>query len=449
MTTTPVEPARPAGEARPPTDSSRPEINRGGLIAFVFFGLFLGWAAFAPLDAGAYASGQITVLGSRQAVQHREGGTVAVLHAAEGDRVAKDQVVLEISVGDTRAVERGVAGQVVALLAQRSRMIAERDRLAAVPTPAEYADLIPEDLVIAGEALRIQRQEFDARDTGRGTRQGVLGQRVAQLEQQIQGLNRQIAANARQRTLIEEELAGMRSLADRGYAPLNRVRALERNAAQLEGEDGSLSAQVARAREAIGETELQMVGINTDLDEDVSEQLRQVEVQLNELQPRLIALRDTLERSQVRAPVAGTVVGLTIFTEGGVVQAGQTLMEIVPDNASLIISATVSPTDADNLQPGMDTQVRFAALRDRNLPIIHGEVRQISADSFTDENSGQQFFRAEVEVPRSELDKLGEVGDTLRPGLPVEVVVPLRKRTALSYLIEPLTQTIWRSGREE
>ena len=450
MSSPPSPSAAPSsGDAAPPSDSAGREINRGGVIAFIFFGLFIGWAAFAPLDAGAYATGQIAVLGNRQAVQHREGGTVSRLHVAEGDHVEEGEVVLEISVGDLKAVERGVTGQVITLLAQRARLVAERDNLSTIPTPVEFNNLIPADQPLADEAMRIQRQEFGARGTGRDTREGMLNQRISQLEQQIVGLNRQIEANQRQAQLIEEELNGARSLANRGYTPVNRVRALERNAAALLGEEGSLQAQVARAREAIGETRIQMVGIDTDLGEDVTEQLRQVEVQLNELQPRMVALRDQIERSMVRAPVSGTVVGLSIFTEEGVVQAGQTLMEIVPENANLIISAIVSPQDADNLHAGMDTQIRFAALRDRSLPIIHGRVRQVSADSFTDENTGQHFFRAEVEVPHAELAKLGPLAETLRPGLPVEVVVPLRKRTALSYLLEPLTHTIWRSGREE
>ena len=152
--------------------------------------------------------------------------------------------------------------------------------------------------------------------------------------------------------LIEDELADVRSLADQGYAPISRVRALERQAAALDGEAGSLRAEIARANEAMGEARLQMSGVGTQMDEDVSEQLRAVEVQLNELQPRLAEVRAQIERNLVRAPVSGQVVGLTIFTAGGVIQAGQTLMEIVPSNASQVIVARVNPQDVDNLQVG-------------------------------------------------------------------------------------------------
>ena len=431
------------------SDTPRRELIVGGVIILLFFGIFLGWAAFAPLDAGAYGQGQIAVSGNRQAVQHREGGVVSALHVAEGDTVERGQVLLTLSSGELRATERGVASQVYALLAQRARLIAERDGLRGIPVPPEFADLPPEDAALAQESLRIQQQQFGARRTGRSTETGVLRQRIAQLNEQILGYERQIASNIEQQRLIQEELAGMRSLAEKGFAPLTRVRALERTAAQLDGELGSLRAQIARSREAVGETRLQMSGVSSEMNEDVADQLRQIDVQLNELRPRLAELRSQIARSEVRAPASGQVVGLTIFTQGGVIQPGQTLMEIVPDDASQIIVAQISPNDVDNLRVGQSTEVRFPGLRERNPPAIHGRVNRISADSFTQEETGASYFRAEIVVPAEEMAKLGRSANTLRPGAPVEVIILLRKRTALSYLLEPLTNNLWRSGSEQ
>lgn len=445
-------PQGPPAAPPPPatvTDAPRRELMIGGAVILAFFVIFLGWAAFAPLDQGAYAQGQVAVSGNRQAVQHREGGVVSDLLVEEGDTVQRGQVLLQLVSGELKANERGVAGQVYALIAQRARLVAERDRLAAVPTPAEFADLGPQDAALAQESLRIQQAQFNARRTGRSTETGVLSQRVAQLNEQIHGYERQLAANAEQQRLIQEELTGMRSLADQGYAPLTRVRALERSAAQLEGEQGSLRAQIARSREAVGETRLQVSGVSTKMNEDVADQLRQIDVQLNELTPRLAELRAQIARSEVRAPASGQVVGLTIFTQGGVIQPGQTLMEIVPDEASQVIVAQISPNDIDNLKLGQTTEVKFPGLRDRNPPIIHGRLTRISADSFTVEQTGASFFRIEIVVPPEELAKLGRAADTLRPGAPVEVVVLLRKRTALTYLLEPLTNNLWRSGSEQ
>lgn len=439
----------PADSGPDATDSARGDLILGGGVITIFFVIFLGWAAFAPLDAGVYAHGQISVAGNRQSVQHRQGGAVSALNVAEGDRVRQGQVLISLSSGELQATERGVAGQVVSLLAQRSRMIAERDRLASVPPPVEFASLPPEDQPLAAEALRLQRLQFAARRTGRSTETGVLGQRQGQLAQQIEGLQRQIASNVEQRRLIEEELEGLRTLAARGFAPQNRVRALERAAAALDGELGSLRAQVASTGEAVGQARLEILGVGTRMNEDVADQLRQTEVQLNELQPRLVELRSQISQSQIRAPATGQVVGLTVFTVGGVIAPGQVLMDVVPDNASQLIVAEINPTDIDNVRVGMSTEVKFPGLRDRSIPLLHGTVTRVSPDAFTDDKTGRRHYRAELIVPQSELAKLGQSAGHIRSGMPVDIVILLRKRSALQYLVEPLINSLWRTGSEE
>ena len=431
------------------TDSPSRDLRIGAVIIGLFFVLFLGWAAFAPLDAGAFAHGQVSISGNRQAVQHQQGGVVSALHVSEGDRVRQGQVLVELSSGELRATERGVAGQVISLLAQRARMVAERDRLPAIPIPPEFGTYIGEDRVLADDAMRLQQLQFAARRSGRSTETGVLSQRVEQLNQQIDGLQRQIESNIEQRRLIEEELDGLKTLAAKGFAPQNRVRALERTAAALDGELGSLRSQVASTDEAIGQTRLQMLGVSTKMNEDVADLLRQTEVELNELRPKLSELRNQIALSQIRAPASGQVVALTTFTVGGVIAPGQVLMDIVPDKASQVIVASVSPTDIDNLRLGLSTEVKFPGIRDRSVPILHGTVTRLSPDSFTEEKSGRTYYRAEVVVPPAELAKLGTSAQHIRPGMPVEVVVLLKKRTALQYLLEPLTHSLWRTGSEE
>ena len=227
------------------------------------------------------------------------------------------------------------------------------------------------------------------------------------------------------------------------------MRALERNAAAIDGELGSLRAQVAGTHQQIGETRLQMLSINTGMNEDVSDQLRAIEVQLNEVQPRLVSMRDQIQRSRIRSPATGSVVGLDVFTRGGVIQPGQVLMEVVPAEASQVIVARLNPADIDNVRVGLETEVKFPGLRERDPPIIHGRVTQLSADTFTDETNGTRHYRAEILVPPAEMARLGPSAREIRPGFPVEVVVLLRKRTALSYLTEPLTRNLWRSGTEQ
>lgn len=451
---TDLVPATPAGPpASPPGFDDEParEIRLGAIVGGLFFVLFLGWASFAPLDAGAYASGVVVVSGNRQSVQYREGGTVSAIHVKEGDQVAKGQVLIEISAADIKAQERALAAQVIALQAQKARLVAERDGLPVITTPAAFMTLSEEDRLIADEAMRIQVMQLNARRGAVSAQRSVLNQRIGQLSQQISGFDRQRESNTEQQRLIQEELDGMRKLESQGYAPKTRVRALERAAAGLTGEDGAYRAEAARAREAIGEARMEMVGLDRRVTEEVIDLLRQTEVQLGDLEPKLTAARQSLARAQVRAPEGGEVVGLTVFTVGGVVQPGQTLMEIVPRRAPLVIEAMVSPNDADDLRIGQETEVRFTAFRERDLPILKGRITKISADSFVDEQSGERYFKAEVNVPPEVLAELKRVRgeDTgLRPGLPVEVVVPLRERTALQYLTEPLQQMMWRSFRE-
>ena len=195
---------------------------------------------------------------------------------------------------------------------------------------------------------------------------------------------------------------------------------------------------------------MQAISLDKQKLEEVAGQLRDVQMRLDELQPKLIATREQLARSIVRAPASGRVVGLKLFTIGGVVAPGDTVMEIVPQDRALVIEAKISPDHADDVRIGMSTQVRFTALQERNLPILKGDVSKISADSFEDERTGMRYFMAEIVVPPTELAKIKMVraDGGLRPGLMAEILIPLRKRTALTYLIEPLTQTLWRSGRE-
>ena len=234
-------------------DAAGMELKRGGIIAGLFFVGLLGLAAFIPLDAGAYGEGVVAVSGSRQAVQHREGGIVTSLHVVEGQTVTKGQELLRVSASETVATERGLTGEVVGLLALQARLLAERDRLGQVPEPAEFAGLSPQDRVLADSALQGQRLLFDARRNSASTERGILSQRIAQHNEQIGGVRSQISSNRRQKDLVGLELDGLKSLTDRGFVSINRIRGIERSAAQLDGDYGSYRSDIARSSQAVGE----------------------------------------------------------------------------------------------------------------------------------------------------------------------------------------------------
>ncbi len=410
----------------------------------------LGWAAFIPLDAAATAEGVVAVAGNRQAVQHRDGGIVTKLAVQEGQFVREGDLLLQISASELIAQERGLAGETISLLAQRARLLAERANASSITPPVEFATLAEEDKILADEAMRSQQLLFETRRNSAYTERQVLEQRIRQHSEQISGIMHQQTSNELQKQLLVEELEGLKKLVPSGYVALNRVRAMEREVANLDGRDGALRADSARLTEAIGEARLEILGINRRMMEEVASELRDVQVRLDELMPKLNATRQQIARATVRAPATGRVVGLKVFTEGGVVSAGDTLMEIVPSDRMLVIEARASATDADDLNVGMPTQIRFPALQERDIPIIDGEISKVSADSFEDERSGAHYFAIEVMVPEESLAKLKEfrADGGIRAGLPAQVVVPLRKRTALAYLLEPLSSTFWKVGRE-
>lgn len=431
-------------------DNVLPELRKGGIIAGVFFIGILGWAALIPLDAGAMADGVVEVSGNRQAVQHRDGGVVTKLNVTEGQVVAQGDLLLQISASELVASERGMSGEVIALQALRSRLLAERANLPTIIFPPEFANLSAEDRILADEAMLGQTMMFEARINSIATERSVLQQRIRQHGEQIAGAQHQITSNQAQQRLMLEELDGLKTLLPSGYVAGNRIREMERRAADMVGQEGSHRSEMARLGEAIGEARLQIVSLQRQRMEEVATELSDVQVRLDEILPKLISVREQIARATVRAPTSGQVVGLQVFTEGGVAAAGATLMEIVPRDRVLVIAAKASPTDADDLSIGMDTQIRFPALQERNIPIIAGRISKVSADSFEDERTGNRYFEIEVMVPPEELAKLQEfrADGGIRAGLPAEVLVPMRKRTALAYLMEPITQSVWRAGRE-
>lgn len=450
-----VEPApavaRPAA-APPPLDQPDRDLRRGWIIAGAFFGVLGLWAALAPLDAAVYAPGSVVVANNRQVVQHRDGGTIAAILVREGETVAKDQLLVEMSAGEVRAEESALAAQLIELTAYRSRLFAEQTGSGQLAEPAEWATLSPERRAEARRVLQRQTAEMSSRRTALNSQRGVLNQRGAQLEERIAGAEAQISSVQRQRTLLEEELNGMRGLAARGLVSQTRVRSLERALAELDGREAELRGSIAQAQQAIGETRLQRMSVGEQQDVQIAEELRRVEAGLAELRPRYENAANRLERAQVRAPTAGVVVGLSVHTVGGVIAPGGEMMQIVPARDALVVEAQVNPADADDVQPGMRTEVRFSGMNMRKTPTVFGEVERISADRLTDERTGTPYFVLRVRVPPEEFDRIlaaqAEGSRGLVPGVPAEVVVPLRKRTALQYIFEPLNQTLWRSFRE-
>ncbi|MDT9600382.1 HlyD family type I secretion periplasmic adaptor subunit [Sphingosinicella rhizophila] len=439
--------AKPAAMDDAPTR----EIRAGLVVAGLFFVLFLGWAAFARLDAAAVALGRVAVSGQRQSVQHRDGGVVGAIFVKEGQKVRKGDVLVRLASAEAQAQERALASQVIGLRAQRARLRSEQLGLAAIPLPVEFATLSDEDKAEAGRAMRVQQMQLRARASLLSTQRNVLGQQGMQVGQQGQGYRRQLASINEQERLIGEELESLRTVAEKGFVSKNRIRALERARADLVGQRGRLEAAISESAASMGESRLRVVETSQGQQDRIATELRDVEYSLGDLGPKWDAARDQVARTELRAPATGTVVGLSVFTIGGVVSPGQKLMDIVPEKSALVVEARFSPDDVDDLKQGQGADVRFPGLHDRDMPPLAGRVERVSADSFADENTGEVFFTGQIVVLPDQMKILRQHRGSdfsLKPGMPVEILVPLRRRSALQYLLDPLTDTIWRSFRE-
>nr|WP_314445866.1 HlyD family type I secretion periplasmic adaptor subunit [uncultured Sphingomonas sp.] len=433
-------------------DDPRFDIRLGYAIAFLFFVLLIGWAALTRLDAAAVAPGKLVIDGQRQTVQHRDGGVVGQIHVREGQKVAKGQVLLSLAAADVRAQERALSSQAITLLAQRARLQAEQLGSGTIVAPAEFAAMTAaEDRAEIARAMEVQKVQLRTRLAVVQAQRGAFAQRRSGAGNFGRGYSEQVSALDQQIRSLDQELDSLRGVAEEGFVSQSRIRALERARAELLGQRGQYSATVAQSRDQAGESRLQSLEAQSDYLARSASELRDVEAALNEVVPKLAAARDQLARTDIRSPVSGTVVGLQVFTPGGVIGGGQRLMDIVPDRAALHVEGRLAVNDGDDVRAGQTAFIRFDSLHERALPPLKGTVTRVSADSFTDEKTGESYFVAAVEVLPSELALLKEVRGSdfeLRAGMPVSIEIPVRRRTALQYMLEPLTAAMRRAGRE-
>lgn len=429
----------------------RRDIWQGYVVAALFFIGFLGWAAFARLDAAAYAAGSLIVSGQRQSVQHRDGGVVGEIMVREGQRVQKGQLLMTLAAAEVKAQEGALASQAIRLLAQRARLEAEQMGAAHIAEPQEFSGLQARDKNEAALAMRLQSAELQARRAVLGAQRASLRQRVAQSDDQGRGYGEQAVSSREQLRLIDEQIAALKPVAEKGFVSKTRMRELERMKAALQGQRGQYDASIAQARNGARENEIHLLEAEEGFRERTASDLRDIELRLGDILPRWRAARDQLARTEIRAPATGAIVAMSVFTPGGVISAGQRLMDIVPEKRQLRVQMQIAPDDADDLEISQKVLVKFSGLHERTLPNIEGRLTRLSADSLVDERSGQSYFTGEAEVGPDQLEMIRKVRGpsfALRPGMPVQILIPLRKRTALDYAIEPLVGSFWSSFRE-
>lgn len=417
----------------------------GVAVIFLIFGVFGVWAALAHLTSAALAPGVIAVDSNWRTIQHLEGGIVAEILVREGDFVQEGDVLLRLDPTRSDASLSILDSQLVLAKATEARLIAERDGADLIDFPEELIDRMEDQevaTVVAGQDLL-----FRARRDSMEGQINILNERVEQLSQQIEGLQVQQDARANQTALIEKELEGLQQLFDEGYASQQRILALQRDAERLRGERGENLASIASARSQIGETELQILQLDKNFREEVVNELRTVQSQVFDLQERRTAAADERRRIDIVAPVNGQVLGLSAFTVGGVIKSGADILNIVPENDQLVIQARVSPDDHERVSVGQSAQVRLTGLSRRSTPVLLGEVVTISGDRLTDRQSGEAYYEARIIIPEEQLGLLEDTAE-LVPGMPAEVMIETGARSALGYILSPLTDSLDRAFKE-
>jgi HlyD family secretion protein len=404
-----------------------------------------GWAATAVISGAVVASGSIVVDSNVKKVQHLTGGIVGELRVRDGDRVRAGDIVVRLDETVTGANLAIVTKGLDELTARKARLESERDGSDTIIFPAQL-------LAGAGDpdpaaAMDSERKLFNLRRTARNGQKAQLRERTAQLQEEITGLTAQQISKDKEIALIERELAGVRELWKQNLVQLTRLTALEREAARLDGERGQLIAAAAQAKGKIAETTLQILQIDQDIASDVAKELREVDGKIGEFIERKVTAEDQLKRTDIRAPQDGTVFQLAVHTVGGVITAGDSIMLIVPDADNLSVEVKVNPQDIDQLQLDQKAVLRFSAFNARSTPEIEGTVTRISADTSTDQRTGQNYYTIRIAMAADQVERLGDV--KLLPGMPVEAFVQTGDRTMFSYLIKPLHDQFVRAFREK
>ena len=431
-------------QPNPSMDSTSIEMPKrvGLIIFFLVFGVFGVWAAFAPINGAAHAAGTVLVKSNNKIVQHLEGGIVSEIEVQNGDFVNSGDALLTLDNTQSLAQLGIFRSQYIALKARESRLIAERDVLDSVVFPVDLSA----NTAAIQEERNAQLQIFAARKAANDGEKAVLEQRIEQLQSRVTGLKAVRESKDELAQSFSDELQDIQALLDQGFSDKTRLRAIERNYSVTKGEAAEIMATISATEVQIGETRLQILQKDRDFQNEVVTELSDTQTNLNDVTERMVALEDVVNRTVIRAPVAGIVNGMQVHTEGGVIAPGSAIAEIIPQAEELIVEARVSLNDIDRIAEGQDATIRFSSFSGA-VPTIFGKVINVSASSIVDRQTGIPYYLARVEVTPEGMAELGAL--TLVPGMPAEVFIATGARTFLQYSFKPFTNAMARSFIED
>lgn len=419
---------------------------RGHVVAGSALALLLvlgcgGWAATAALNGAVITQGAVKIDQNLKEVQHRDGGIVQAIAVRQGDHVEEGQILFRLDDVQTRAELSIIRSQLAENLGRQARLVAERDNLASIAYPPEIARLSEEtERILEGES-----RLFAGNKANRDSRKEQLEISIVQSGEEIRGLQARQVAKVEEVRLVELERNKYLSLYEKGFIDGVKVFNINREWARLLGERGEIDATLARAKLRISDARLQIIAIDETARTEAQRELRQVEAKLSELADRRLANEDRLARMEIRAPIAGTVNELMIFTVGGVITPAARLATVVPQDSKLMVEVRIAPNDIDQIRPGQAARMRFSAFNRNTTPEVAGKLVHLSPATTKDPATGQSFYVGEVQIDDPAI-ALGE--RRLLPGMPVEVFIATEQRTALSFLVKPLLDHAARIFRE-
>jgi HlyD family secretion protein len=433
----------------PTRDFGAPKVKGSLRMAVIAIGLFVLafaiWSWAAPLNSAAIASGYLEAAGGgRRVVQHLEGGIVRRFLVTEGQQVRAGDPLVQLDATQSDASDAALQSALYGLLAQDARLDAERLGLGAVRYPAE--------LLAAGndpevkEIIAASNAEFASRRRGLSEQAQVLTQRVGQSSAEIRSSDAQIAALADQAKLLDDEEMGVNMLVDEGLERKSRLLALQRQKAYVVGEHGKLTNNLDRLRDTIGETRAQMVSMRGQVALEAATQQREVQLRIAEAREKLKISSDIRNRQQIVAPIDGRVANLRLITPGGVVGAGQPILDIVPSSEKIVVSARLRPNDIDMVHSGLQAEIKLTPYKARVIPNLLGTVKEVSPDAIFDKDSQQIYYKVIVEISPEQLKRYPDV--RLMSGMPAEVFIDLGSSSMLHMFFQPIIDSFNRSFRE-
>lgn len=416
----------------------------GAIVLLALLGGVVFWAVQVEISGAIVVQGQLAVERSSQSVQSEIGGRITGVFVAEGEHVRGGDVLLQLDRAAERLREDAVNQSIAELTLRRARLQAEQDSTAQINFPQVAGNVDPQEVARIKEG---ERRHLAARDAMFRDGQAQIATAKDQISAQISGIRAQRAAVVLQINLIEEQLTAQEALKARGLTPAASVLALRREHARLTGRQGELRSAEAAANERIAGLNLDALHQKEARREEIIAQLNTLSSDLSRLTGAREAVLQELDKLVIRAPVSGIVHRMTVQHQGSVIRAGETLLHIVPQDRPMTVIAQVTPKAVDQVHIGQTARLRLTGFNWPETPELTGQVVHLSPDSITDQTGGQSHYSITVQLPASALQVLGP-DISLLPGMPVDVFVVQAPRSAMSYLVKPLTDYFVRAWRE-